>query len=104
MFKSILTAAIISVGVASAALAVPSAPSTSPVASASTDLLQVKASKNYKKGNKGHAYRHANRQHNKYAAAHKYRYAPKNWHHYNYRPLAWQPRGCIVVGALWYCP
>jgi len=102
MLKSILTAAIISVGVASAALAVPSAPSTSPVASASTDLLQIKSGKNYKKGkmNKGHAYRHQKR----YAAAHKYRYAPKNWHRYSYRPLGWQPRGCIVVGALWYCP
>lgn len=102
MFKSILTAAIVSVGVASAALAVPSAPATSPVTSASTDVLQVKANKNYKKGkwNKGHA----NKRRNKYVAAHKYRYAPNNWHRYSYRPLRWQARGCIVVGALWYCP
>ena len=104
MFKSILTAAIISVGIASAAFTLPSAPSTSPVASASTDVLLVKQGKGYKKGHKGHAARHANRQHKRYAAAHKYRYAPKNWHRYSYRPLAWQVRGCVVVGVIWYCP
>ena len=45
---------------------------------------------------KGHGHR--------YADSHRYKYAPKGWRHYNYRPYRWEHRGCVIVGPLWYCP
>jgi hypothetical protein len=41
--------------------------------------------------------------HHRHVAKH-YKHAPKGWHRHNHRPIAWYGRGCVMVGALWYCP
>jgi hypothetical protein len=97
MIRSILAAAVLSLGVVSVALAFTPSPATSPQVVVTTDVLQVKHKGN--KGGKWHAKRH-----DKYVHAHRYSHAPKGWRHYGYRPYRWSHRGCVVIGNLWYCP
>lgn len=109
MFKSILTAAIVSVGLASAAIALPAAPSSSQL-SVSSDVIQVKKgdwnhkgnwnnnkkwSNKGKKGNWKYGKKHYN---NNFYAGRKYNYR------YSSRPWGWQSRGCVLVGPVWLCP
>lgn len=71
---------------------------------ATSDLIQVK-SKGYKSGGyKGGKWHHGKGHGHRYADSHRYKYAPKGWRHYNYRPYRWEHRGCVIVGPLWYCP
>jgi hypothetical protein len=100
MIKSILAAAILSLGVVSVALAFTPSPATSPTVVVTTDLVQIghKGHKGYK-GGKWHAKRH-----DKFVHAHRYKSAPHGWKHYSYRPYRWSHRGCVVIGNLWYCP
>lgn len=95
MIKSILAAAILSLGVVSVALAFTPSPATSPQLSVASDVLQVKY-----KGYKGHKYN----KYNKYKNSHRYSHAPKGWRSYNYRPYRWAHRGCVIIGPVWYCP
>ncbi len=116
MFKSILAACVVSVGVATAALALPLGPASAPTGSGASDLVDVKSYKSYKsykgyKGNKGFKPYKKNKwsgkkrySKNKYSYGHGYKHPPKNWHSYSYRPLGWQLRGCMAIGPLWYCP
>ena len=104
MIKSILAAAILSLGVVTVALAFTPSPATSPQVAATSDLIQVK-SKGYKSGGyKGGTWHHGKGHGHRYADSHRYKYAPKGWRHYNYRPYRWEHRGCVIVGPLWYCP
>ena len=106
MFRSIFAASILSIGVVSAAAALPGHVGTP---DKSSDVIQVKKEwdkddwkhdnwkhKNWNKSGNWHKY-------NK----HKYSYRngpPYGWRSYNYRPYGWANRGCIIVGPLWYCP
>ena len=104
MIKSILAAAILSLGVVTVALAFTPSPATSPKVVVTSDLIQVK-SKGYKSGGyKGGKWHHGKGHGHRYADSHRYKYAPKGWRHYNYRPYRWEHRGCVIVGPLWYCP
>jgi opacity protein-like surface antigen len=103
MMKSILAASVLTVGVVSAAFALP-AHVTSPNA-ATSDLLQVK--KDWKKGD----WKHDNwkksgnwHKYNKNKYSHRYNYPPHGWRSYNYRPYGWANRGCVIIGPLWYSP
>ena len=112
MIKSILAASIITLGVMSAASALPG--HVASPGAASTDLLQVK--KDWKKSD----WKHDNWKHDdwkrdnwkKSGNWHKYnknKYSYRNgppygWHSYNSRPYGWANRGCIIAGPLWYCP
>jgi hypothetical protein len=79
-------------------------PATSPKYVVTTDLIQVK-SKGYKCGKWSNGKWHNGKGHgNRYADSHRYKYAPKGWRHYGYRPYRWEHRGCIVLGSIWYCP
>lgn len=116
MFKSILTAAIVSVGLASAAIALPAAPSSSQL-SVSSDVIQVKKEWN-KKGNwnnKNNWNSNKNWSNNRGKKG-NWKYGKRNYNNrnfyagrsYNYRyssrPYGWQARGCILAGPIWLCP
>lgn len=109
MIKSVLAASVLTLGVVSAAFALPAHVAT-PGSATSSDLVQVK-----KDWNKGGDWKHNNWKHdnwkksgnwNKYNK-NKYSYRndpPRGWHSYSYRPYGWANRGCVVIGPLWYCP
>jgi hypothetical protein len=79
-------------------------PGHSPKVVVTSDLIQVK-SKGYKSGGyKGGKWHHGKGHGHRYADSHRYKYAPKGWRHYNYRPYRWEHRGCVIVGPVWYCP
>jgi len=47
------------------------------------------------------------RQHHRsqrYVPGRRYSRAPRGWRRHAARPWNWQTRGCIVVGAVWFCP
>lgn len=99
MLKSILTAAIVTVGLSSTAIALPAAPSSSQL-TVSSDVIQVRKGdwnnkRNWNKKGNWQGKRHYNR--NYYGGRH-YK------HRYSARPYGWQRRGCIVVGPAWLCP
>jgi hypothetical protein len=104
MIRSILAAAILSLGVVSVALAFAPSPATSPKLAVASDLVQV-GHKGHKGGKwnsgKWHGNRHAYK-HN--YNVHRYKSAPHGWRHYSYRPYRWAFRGCVLIGPLWYCP
>jgi hypothetical protein len=57
------------------------------------------------KGHKhGHGHYHHHHGHAHYHSGYHYKSAPRGWNRYQYRPLGWQARGCVVVGPVWYCP
>jgi hypothetical protein len=103
MMKSIIAASVLSLGVASAAYALPAHVATPSQANAS-DVVQVR--KDWKNNDwKRNNWKHGNnwRKYNK----HRYSYggrAPYGWHSYSYRPYGWANRGCVIFGPLWYCP
>jgi hypothetical protein len=105
MMKSILAATLLSFGVASTAYALTLHPS-SPTASSTQAVLQVKSNKNWNKNKNSwnKSYKKSYHKHGNYHAGWKYNSAPYGWHNYGYRPYRWAERGCIVVGPLWYCP
>jgi hypothetical protein len=105
MIRSILSAAVLSLMVVSAAWAWPASPTTQLTPVASTDLVQIGyhggGHKNY---NKKYNYKHYNNHYN-YHGGGRYHYGNRYWgHRYNYRPYGWQTLGCIAVGPVWYCP
>ena len=104
MIKPILTAAIVSMTIMSAAAALPVAPAQRPSAGTASDLVQVgakyKGNKHYKHYNK----KYHGKGHGRYHPGYRYHDAPRNWHRYSYRPYDWEDRGCIIVGPLWFCP
>jgi hypothetical protein len=96
MIKSVLAASVVSLGVVSAAFALP-AHVAAPSPANPADILQVK--KDWKHDDWKHDnWKHSNNWHkynkNKYSG----------WRSYSYRPYGWANRGCVVVGPLWYCP
>ena len=101
MIKSILAASVVSVGVVSAAFALP-AHVAAPSPANQPDILHVK--KDWKHDDwkhddwKHNSWKHSNNWH-KY---NKNRYS--GWQSYSYRPYGWANRGCVVVGPIWYCP
>ncbi len=103
MMKSIVVASVLSLGVVSAAFALP-AHVAAPSPTSSGDIVQVK--KDWKNNNWKHDnWKHGNnwRKYNKNKYSYRGR-APYGWRSYNYRPYGWANRGCIIVGPLWYCP
>ena len=70
MIKSILAAAILSLGVVSVALAFTPSPATSPKVVVTTDLIQVK-SKGYKGSYKGGKWHHGKGPGHRYADSHR---------------------------------
>jgi hypothetical protein len=98
MIKSVLSATILSLLLASSAWAIAPSIKMAPT----SNIVDV----GYNKGhyNKGY-YKHHN-----YNYAHKnyrgrYHYANRYWgHRYYVRPYNWQTIGCIAVGPVWYCP
>jgi hypothetical protein len=106
MIRSILSAAVLSLMVVSAAWAWPAPSNTQLPTLSSTDLLQVGHGGGYhgNKGYKNYNYKHYNYNY-KYHGGGGYHYGNRYWgHRYNYRPYNWQTLGCIVVGPVWYCP
>ncbi len=102
---AIASAAFISLAAAAPASA---APATSPVAQSVDGLLtQIQYAPRRHDGRRGPParMRHAPppRRHH-YRAGGRYHSAPHGWHRYDRRPGDWSRRGCITVGALWFCP
>ena len=102
MIKSILAAAILSLGVVSVAL-----PHTEPRHLAQ-GRRHDRSNSGQEQGIQGQLQGRqvASRQgaRSQICHSHRYRYAPKGWRHYGYRPYRWEHRGCIVLGNIWYCP
>lgn len=103
MIKSLCAASVLSLGIVSAAFALP-AHVAAPSLATSSDVVQVK--KDWKHNNwKHNNWKHGGNWHkynkNKYSYR---RYPPHGWHSYSSRPYGWANRGCIIVGPLWYCP
>jgi len=99
MMKSILAASVLSLGVVSAAFALP-AHVAAPSPANSAGIVQVKKdwkNDNWKHGNNWNKY-------NKNKYSYRSGHAPYGWHSYSYRPYAWANRGCVIIGPLWYCP
>jgi hypothetical protein len=103
MMKSIFVASVVSLGLASAAYALPGH-IASPGAAASIDTLQVK--KDWKKGDWKHDdWKKGDwKRHNKHRYGYGNDHPPYGWRSYHYRPYGWATRGCIAIGPLWYCP
>ena len=40
----------------------------------------------------------------RYAPGARYRSAPPGYRRYGARPGNWRTRGCVTVGAIWFCP
>ncbi|MCC6948820.1 MAG: hypothetical protein IT539_13715 [Bradyrhizobiaceae bacterium] len=47
---------------------------------------------------------HRERYSHRYVPGRHYSRAPRGWHRFAGRPSNWERRGCIVVGAVWFCP
>jgi hypothetical protein len=102
---AIASAAFISWAAATPATAAPAMPSAAFQPTGTVDLVPVQ----YAPPRHGHrapprrVHRAPPPRHH-YRAGHRYRSAPHGWHRYNARPRNWNSRGCITVGALWFCP
>jgi Ni/Co efflux regulator RcnB len=109
MIKQILSAAVLSFALVSAAWALPAAPKTELPALNQSDIIQV--------GKKSHGHHHGGKHYNKHYNKHYKYHGAKHWkggryyhggrywgHRYYYRPWNWQALGCVVVGPVWYCP
>ena len=107
MLKSIMTAAILSVGLATAAIALPASPGSQP--SATSDVIQIKKgdwdNRGKWKKNKWSRNNHRNYGHSRnYRKGYAYRSPPPGWNRYAARPWGWQRRGCVSIGPAWFCP
>jgi hypothetical protein len=114
MMKSIVSAAVLSLSIISAAWALP-VPSASQVPQAgASDLVLVgkkghggknwNRGRNYNKNWKHHG-RNYNRNWNRGGKWRGYHHRGRYWgHRYYYRPWNWNVLGCINVGPVWYCP
>ena len=107
MLKSIMTAAILSVGFATAAIALPVSPGSQPAAT--NNVIQVKKGDwdhkgkwNKKKWSKKDNWKYGKGHH--YKKGYGYRNPPPGWNQYAYRPWGWERRGCVVIGRAWFCP
>jgi len=101
MIKSVLSASILSLLLASSAWAIAPSVKMEPT----SNIVDVGYNKgHYKHYNHNYAYRnyHGYAHRNNYG---RYRYANRYWgHRYYVRPYNWQTIGCIAVGPVWYCP
>ena len=94
---AIASAAFISLAAAAPAAA---APASSPVARSVDGLLtQIQYAPRHRNVRRGPPPRH-----HQYRPGGRYKSAPHGWHRYHARPRDWSRRGCITVGALWFCP
>ena len=106
MIRSILSAAVLSLMVVSAAWSWPAPSKTQLPPLDSTNLIQVGHGGGHH-GNNHHNYKNHNYKHYNYNyhGGGRYHYGNRYWgHRYNYRPYGWQTLGCIAVGPVWYCP
>jgi len=95
---AIASAAFVSLAAAAPASA---APATSPVAHSVDGLLtQIQYAPGHRNVRRGPP----PARHHNYRPGGRYKSAPHGWHRYNARPGDWNRRGCITVGALWFCP
>ena len=93
--------------IALAAAPASAAPAPSPFAQSVDGLLtQIQYAPHRHDGRRGppQRMRHAPPPRPHYRAGGRYRSAPHGWHRYDRRPGDWSRRGCITVGALWFCP
>ena len=102
---AIASAAFISLAAAAPASA---APATSPAAQLSVDGLltqiQYAPRHNGRRGPPPRVRPAPPPRHRQYRPGGRYHSAPHGWRRYDRRPGDWNRRGCIVVGALWFCP
>jgi len=105
MMKSIIAASVLSLGVVSAAFALPAHVAT-PSQANSSDVVQVKKDWKHDDDWKHNNWKHSNnwRKYNKNRYSYRYGHPPYGWHSYSYRPYDWANRGCVIIGPLWYCP
>ena len=77
-----------------------------PVTTSLTSQVQHREGDRHRKGDR---HRHGDRRHDghrhHYVPGRHYHRAPHGWHRHGHRrPHDWHTRGCIVVGAIWFCP
>lgn len=63
-----------------------------------TNATEVQYTHGHKHANKRRVHRH------RYRAGSRHARAPHGWRRHHARPRDWSTRGCIIVGALWFCP
>jgi len=100
VLKTLIASALFAtVAAGSSAMALPAAPASSQAA-APASLIEPVQMRHRGPVRHPHVVRHRHR----YAPGSRLRAAPRGWHRYGARPGNWRTRGCVVVGAIWFCP
>jgi hypothetical protein len=109
MIRQAIAAAVLAAGLFSVApatatpLAAPSASGLLQHVPPVADTAQYRGNREYRRDHRGpYMRRHGPRP--RYAPGARFRAPPPGYRRYGARPGNWRTRGCVTVGAIWFCP
>lgn len=109
MIRNVLAASVVAAFMGSAvpAAALPlSAPSSAPILQSGSvpqaETVQYRGNERYR--GPGPGVRRYGPQRPRYAPGQRFRAPPPGYRRYGARPGNWRTRGCVTVGAIWFCP
>ncbi|MDP3255417.1 MAG: hypothetical protein Q8S58_12885 [Bosea sp. (in: a-proteobacteria)] len=109
MIRQLFAASVVAalMGVAAPAAALPlSAPASTnllPIAPAPlAETVQYRGNERYR--GPGPGVRRYGPPRHRYAPGQRFRAPPPGYRRYGARPGNWRTRGCVTVGAIWFCP
>lgn len=109
MIRHTLAAALFAVGLSVAApasaspLAAPSASGLLQQVPSVAEQAQYRDQRRYRRDHRG-PYMRRDGPRPRYAPGARFRAPPPGYRRYGARPGNWRTRGCITVGAIWFCP